>query len=314
MPKVLWKEINATDFNGMTGEAAISGTGGGARHIVLGISKAGNDVAAFLPAGHGNEVEIDTAAGPHWPISKLTFKSNPKRRSGEWLIADQKNHRHPAWKVAAGFPTTFDAANPPFVMVFEIDDAYHVAWLDKQSLATLAPQIVKSERGVAPVPLGLLAKLGLGQKSALQEFVDTEPTTSTPQFDPADQKDARKRIVAEVVRRQGQRSFRNSLMKAYGIRCAVTGCSVSWVLQAAHISPYQGPHTNKPDNGLLLRADIHTLFDLGLLSVNPTTLVIRVAKQITEPEYRAFDGQKLFVGNIAPSAAALKEHWVRSTA
>jgi predicted restriction endonuclease len=132
-------------------------------------------------------------------------------------------------------------------------------------------------------------------------------------FDPLGQDDGRKRILAEIVRRQGQRDFRKKLLDAYGGKCAVTGCAVGWVLQAAHISPYRGPDTNKPDNGLLLRADIHTLFDLGLLSVNPDTLRLRVAKQVDEPEYRALDAKKLQVGKVAPSKLALQNHWNRST-
>jgi hypothetical protein len=310
--KVLWKEINLTDFNGMTGEAAVSGTGGGARHIVLGISKPGNEVADFLPAGHGKDVEIQTEAGPHWPRSTLTFKSNPKRRGGEWLIADQTNHRHPAWKTTAGFPAKFDSSNPPVILVLEIAGKYHVRWLDKSSLAALAPLISSSARGVTGIPQGLLKKLGMAQKSAIDEFPEAEQSSPAPPFDPANQEDARKRILAEVVRRQGQKAFRNKLMKVYKGECPITGCRVSWILEAAHISAYRGPETNKPDNGLLLRADVHTLFDLGLLSINPHTLAIRIASGILDPVYRAFHGQKLTLGTVTPSKAALKEHWDRS--
>ena len=56
-------------------------------------------------------------------------------------------------------------------------------------------------------------------------------------------------------------------MTDYEGKCAVTGCDVPDVLQAAHIFPYMGPETNHPSNGLL-RADIHTLFDLGLIELS----------------------------------------------
>ncbi|WP_200883691.1 HNH endonuclease [Archangium violaceum] len=52
---------------------------------------------------------------------------------------------------------------------------------------------------------------------------------------------------------------------AYGGRCALTDCEEPRVLEAAHIFPYHGPQTNHVTNGLLLRADLHVLFDLGLL-------------------------------------------------
>lgn len=87
-------------------------------------------------------------------------------------------------------------------------------------------------------------------------------------FDPADPKDGRKMIERMVTLRQGQPAFRNALMDAYERRCAITGCMIEVVLEAAHISPYLGEHTNHVTNGLLLRADIHTLFDRGLIKVH----------------------------------------------
>src|SRR5205823_2979542 len=81
-------------------------------------------------------------------------------------------------------------------------------------------------------------------------------------FDPISIEDGRRRIQAS---RQGQFAFRAALIEAYGGRCAMTGCDILEVLEAAHIVPYRGPSTNAVSNGLLLRADIHTLFDLGLI-------------------------------------------------
>jgi len=67
-------------------------------------------------------------------------------------------------------------------------------------------------------------------------------------------------------------------MNAYERRCAITGCTIDHVLEAAHISPYLGEHTNHVTNGLLLRADIHTLFDRGLIKVDSDY-------QITAPDH-----------------------------
>jgi putative restriction endonuclease len=70
------------------------------------------------------------------------------------------------------------------------------------------------------------------------------------------------------VERQGQGGFRRILLRAYEQRCAVTDCDLEDTLEAAHIVPYRGPVTNHPSNGLLLRADVHTLFDFGLVTIN----------------------------------------------
>ena len=83
-------------------------------------------------------------------------------------------------------------------------------------------------------------------------------------FDPSNIEDARKRISRMIAQRRGQSAFRNNLFDVYGGRCAITGCEVPDVLEAAHIFPYRGEDTNKVVNGLLLRADVHTLFDCGL--------------------------------------------------
>jgi putative restriction endonuclease len=71
-----------------------------------------------------------------------------------------------------------------------------------------------------------------------------------------------------VRRRIGQGGFRILVTDLYGRRCAVTGEATLPVLQAAHILPVSRGGVHSPDNGLLLRSDIHTLFDLGYVTVD----------------------------------------------
>ena len=109
-------------------------------------------------------------------------------------------------------------------------------------------------------------------------------------FDPTDVVDARKRVTADIVRRRGQPAFREALMGAYGDACAITGCNLPAVLEAAHVHPYKGEHTNVVSNGLLLRADIHTLFDLGLIAIESETMVVRGSPKLEGTEYEKLDG------------------------
>ena len=76
------------------------------------------------------------------------------------------------------------------------------------------------------------------------------------------------RICVSIKRRRGQAIFRNNLRVAYDNRCAITGYNCHHSLEAAHIEPYDGSKSNNIFNGLLLRADIHTLFDLDLIGIN----------------------------------------------
>ena len=129
---------------------------------------------------------------------------------------------------------------------------------------------------------------------------------------PSNGEDGRTKKLQALAIRQGQASFRRSLMGAYEGCCTITDCDVPYVLQAAHIIPYNGPKTNHPSNGLLLRSDIHNLFDLFLLSINPSERTVRVSSRIQSPEYVALDGKKIRTpkrSNSTPSNTALKWHF-----
>ena len=128
-------------------------------------------------------------------------------------------------------------------------------------------------------------------------------------FDPMSVEDARERISRSITQRRGQERFRDDLIAAYNGRCAITGCSVLDVLEAAHIHPYRGPDTNKVANGLLLRSDIHTLFDCGLLAIDSDTMTVLVAPQLRDSEYGVLHGRSLCLpASLAqqPSTEALK--------
>lgn len=112
-------------------------------------------------------------------------------------------------------------------------------------------------------------------------------------FNLTDAADVRERQIAEVVRRRGQAKFRAALISAYEGKCAITGCDAVEALEAAHISPYRGSHTNHPQNGLLLRADLHALFDLGLLAIDPTTKAVILAAQLIGTSYRELMGKMI---------------------
>lgn len=72
-----------------------------------------------------------------------------------------------------------------------------------------------------------------------------------------------------VPTRLGQRAFQGVVRGAYSYKCAVTGDKIRPVLQAAHIRPLTRGGEHRLDNGLLLRSDVHTLFDAGYIGVDP---------------------------------------------
>lgn len=102
-----------------------------------------------------------------------------------------------------------------------------------------------------------------------------------------------------VEPRLGQGAFRILVTDAYARRCAITGEKTLPVLEAAHIRPYShdGPH--RTDNGLLLRSDLHILFDRGYMTVTPD-LNVEVSPHLESDFgngriYYALQGQQLRV-------------------
>jgi putative restriction endonuclease len=97
--------------------------------------------------------------------------------------------------------------------------------------------------------------------------------------------------------RLGQGAFRVLVTDAYTRKCSISGEKTLPVLEAAHIRPYalEGPHSIS--NGLLLRSDLHKLFDTGYLTVT-NNFTVEVSKRIKQEfengkEYYQFHGKEL---------------------
>jgi len=131
-------------------------------------------------------------------------------------------------------------------------------------------------------------------------------------FDAENLDDARRRVRTAIVQRQGQSEFRHNLLKACNSQCSITGCDAEPALEAAHIMPYLGRKTNHITNGLLLRADIHTLFDLHLLSVQPDSYEIIISPKLAKTSYRELIGKRLVLPkykSAMPNRVALNKHY-----
>jgi hypothetical protein len=126
--------------------------------------------------------------------------------------------------------------------------------------------------------------------------------------------DERCRQLQEVVQRRGQPEFRTKLITAYQSRCAITGCDAVDALEAAHIMPYIGDKSNSTANGLLLRADIHSLFDLELLAIDPASNKVVLSNQLRRTTYAELEGRLLRIPDEQcnlPSPEALQQRWQR---
>ena len=111
------------------------------------------------------------------------------------------------------------------------------------------------------------------QGSLLQQRPPYGPSPTQPEGERYRERLARMRL--------GQGGFRVLVLDAYERRCAITGEKTLPVLEAAHILPYEesGPHS--VNNGILMRADMHILFDRFYLTVTPERRIL-VSKNIHE--------------------------------
>ncbi len=142
-------------------------------------------------------------------------------------------------------------------------------------------------------------------ENLFKSSVASKESISYATFDPSIQEmqeDRRTSIVAKQKTREGQERFRQDLIDAYDGKCAVTGMSTNKVLQAAHILDYRGTQSNIVPNGLLLRSDIHLLYDSYLLGINPSSHRIEVRSDVPDSVYTDLDGVQIHL----PKDAALR--------
>jgi putative restriction endonuclease len=121
-------------------------------------------------------------------------------------------------------------------------------------------------------------------------------------------------IAALAKRRLGQGTFRILITDSYERRCAVTKEKALPVLEAAHIRPVSEGGEHRVDNGLLLRSDIHALFDRGYVTVTPEFRFRASTHLKTDfdngEHYRRFEGEEISLPRpeLRPSRQFLEWH------
>ena len=258
-----------------------------------------------------------------WPSERLTalvdrFDSNPLGTTEWWRMANQKarvGERVYLFKQGDGprgifgvgsiisgpdlrekaddgegvrpraeiqFDALVDPSKGFLLSLEEITDIIPVAKINTQASGTVLPDAISGELEARLGPL--LLSLPSPIASELSDDGD---------FDPDSVSDVRERALRSIRMRRGQGAFRSALFEAYDRRCVVTGCSIKDVLDAAHIYPYKGSYTNHVSNGLLLRTDLHTLFDCDLIGIDPSTRCLVVAESLKGSSYAKLSGRPL---------------------
>jgi len=201
-------------------------------------------------------------------------------------------------------------------------DAGSLAYLFKRKPRELETTCDTERYIIAVEPTDLLRKRYAGMESRLIADIlpatdgistsvsaeETSPATEPPQatgagfassldfeFDIDAPVDERRREESRRAIRDGARQFRRDLLEAWGAKCAITGTSVIEALDGAHIYPYLGTKTNLVVNGVLLRADLHRLFDRYLIKFcyDERRLAIQVSKKLAFTDYSVYSGRRI---------------------
>lgn len=143
---------------------------------------------------------------------------------------------------------------------------------------------------------------GAGERIEYRDF------GQAPNDDPAELQQFARRV------RAGQAKFRENLLRLYGESCAITGWGPAAVLEAAHILWHFKSGVNDTGNGILLRSDLHTLFDEGLLRIDPERLVVVLDPSLEGTRYWDLDGAPLHprVDGSHPNRDYVETRWASS--
>ena len=121
------------------------------------------------------------------------------------------------------------------------------------------------------------------------------PSNGTPELSrDFQQKNKAKLAIIQREQRDGQPQFRTILLNHYNNKCAVTGCDVVDVLDAAHIIPYTESYDNSECNGIILRTDLHRLFDRGMISFDPNSGRLVLSNVLAQSTYFEFQNRSVF--------------------
>lgn len=114
----------------------------------------------------------------------------------------------------------------------------------------------------------------------------------------------------KIRQRPFQTNFRRAVLERYNNMCCFSGITTVNAIEAAHLEGWKEEENNETGNGLPMRADLHRLFDTGLLSIDPDTHTIHLHNCLL-PDYGELQGSplqyKLDLSEVG--AAAIHERW-----
>jgi hypothetical protein len=207
-----------------------------------------------------------------------------------------------------GCKTAFDNPYTTSVSVKQYRARYDAEWVDLTSTLR-APEIrplcvaPKSQLSLRPIVWKSLA-------SALRSRVTERVHEQIPSGDITVVREGHREIRTRA--RIGQSDFRVGLLERFGENCALTGPTPPAALEAAHLYSYAEIGKHHSHGGLLLRRDVHRLFDRGDLAIHPDKLSIDADPSVRSyANYLPLHGRRIQVEVEPQHRVWIERHWVR---
>jgi len=105
--------------------------------------------------------------------------------------------------------------------------------------------------------------------------------------------DELEKIQIQINKRRNQSKFRYNILNLYNSKCAISKINIPEVLDAAHIISHSETGINKQNNGILLRNDLHVLFDKNLILINPYTKEVLIDEALRDSQYNIYHKSKI---------------------
>ncbi|WP_404425731.1 HNH endonuclease [Thalassospira australica] len=112
----------------------------------------------------------------------------------------------------------------------------------------------------------------------------------------------------KTLARPDQSKFRELLLGYYRHSCAITGCQTIYALEAAHVQPFSTGGSDTIGNGILLRADLHRLFDANQIAIDPDTMKVKFGPNC-HSDYASLDGKPVSIPKDGPTKSNFITRW-----
>lgn len=167
-------------------------------------------------------------------------------------------------------------------------------------------------RGIVEEVTGLRAFIPEPKYDAIKRELETKSTqAAVAELEIEVNRAKRRGKLTQVRTRPDQVKFAKAVKENCFETCVVTGTRLLARCEAAHLIGHSKEGIDNYTNGVLMRADIHALFDAGICAINPITMTIWFSEDALalDPDLNAYNGKSLLPTRKPINPNFLQARW-----